>query len=136
MQNYNGHERRQPLSGISKQTFIDNAREVFGGKAAGLFGLLYDMQRCTDSKVELANEKIEHNLQVVQSMFVEVNNKCADCVEDNDDRYIKRMKIGKHRRLPFSMLGTFAIFGVICLLIGLGILELKGILNLNWLLKL
>lgn len=102
---------------------MDTAQEVFGPKSAGLFGMLYDMQRCTDSKVQLANEKID-----------QWNDKCSHCQDDFDGRYIKKFEVGKWS-LPFSKFGFLLIFAAVFIMLGLGILELKDILNFKWLLR-
>lgn len=127
MDSYNGTDRRQPLSGISKQTFMDNAKEAFGDKAAGFFGLWYDMQRCTDSKVELANQKIN-----------DIKNQCEcrlkDCLNQFDSRYLKQFSIF-NKSFPISTLGFLIIFGGFWLLVGLGILDITDVVDIKSIIK-
>ena len=119
---YNGSDRRASLGGISRQTFVTNALEVFGEKAEGLFGLLYDMQRCTDSKIQLANEKIDTNQQIVTAMFDGIKEQCKCRAEECDNRFIKKIS----DRLPISWVSFITILCLMCFMAGVGILDLTG----------
>ncbi len=67
-------ERRAPMGGISKETFINPTSQTHERE------LLYDMLSCIDSKVKLNSEKIE-----------KIKDRPAQCVEDFDRRYFKRL---------------------------------------------
>lgn len=129
---YNGSDRRASLGGISRQTFVTNASEVFGKKAEGLFGLLYDMQRCTDSKIQLANEKIDFNRQAVTTMFEGIQQQCECRADECDGKFIKKVS----GRIPISWASFITLLCFMCFMAGIGILDWTGKIDLIGFLKL
>lgn len=68
-------DRRAPLGGISKQTFVNPESDTHERE------LLYDMLSCIDSKIQVNSKKIE-----------QINKKCpADCIVEFDKRYLRRI---------------------------------------------
>ena len=131
---YNGAERRQPLAGISRQTFMDNATKAFGEDAKPLFGMLYDISSCQSSQIALANDNIENNRKVVVAKISAIEQQCscrmAECQDMWDQRFIRKAKImGKY--WPISFLSIFIISCAVCLAIGLGIIEVTNIIDLK-----
>lgn len=128
MTSYNGKDRRQALAGISRQTYMDNAAQVFGSESKGFWGMNYDiMAALFGCQKHMANK--------CDSCFTSKENvdKIME-IADLDSIFIRRFTMGK-KVLPISKISFLVIFGCICIGIGAGILEYKGIINLKWLLK-
>lgn len=87
-------DRRQPLGGISRETFVNASDERHYRQ------LEYDILSCIDSKIQRnANE------------ILKINNKCpAECIIDFDRRYLKKV----HERIPMSLYELVAY----CLVLG------------------
>ena len=106
-------DRRQPLGGITKETFVNAQDESL------YRGLQYDIMACIDSKIQFNSAQI-----------TKINMKCPnDCIVEFDKRYIKRA----WEKLPVSKSELVTYLVVAGVLLGLGLIEFTGIVK--WLPK-
>ena len=106
-------DRRQPLGGISRQTFVNPKSDTHERE------LLYDVLSCIDSKIQFNSAQI-----------TKINMKCPnDCIVEFDKRYIKRA----WEKLPVSKSELVTYLVVAGVLLGLGLIEFTGIVK--WLPK-
>jgi hypothetical protein len=104
-------ERRQPLAGISKPTFMSVGARSVGEDFAGL---LYDM------------------LRDIKACQLRQTKKCGLCSEEFDERYLKKVT----KKVPLSWPELTATIFVVGCLVGLGVLEVSGKIDLKELVKL
>lgn len=94
----NVEERRAPLGGISKPSFMAVAEHSVGEDFAGM---LYDM------------------LRDIKSCQIRQGRKCDTCYEDFDKKYLRKI----HKKIPLSWPEFIAVLLVVGGMIALGIID-------------
>ena len=103
-------DRRQPLGGISKETFVNAQDETL------YRGLQYDILSCIDSKIQLNSGEIK-----------KMNAKCPnDCIISFDKRYVRRFS----EKLPLSRSELIAYVFIVGALFGLGYLTISKVVGM------
>ena len=101
------NDRRQPLGGISKETFVNAQDEML------YRGLQYDILSCIDSKIQFNSGQIK-----------QINDKCPkDCIVDFDRRYVRKV----WEKLPVSKVELIAYLLFIGILIGMKVIPFTAI---------
>jgi hypothetical protein len=80
--------------------------------------------------IEMLDSKIDRNVNVVQTKFLEIKEHCTCQLEDCEKKFIKRVA----EKIPLSVFGLIGLALLIGVLIGLGILDAKNIIDLSKLL--
>ena len=105
------NDRRQPLGGITKETFVNAQDETL------YRGLQYDILSCIDSKIQLHTGEIK-----------KMNDKCPqDCIIGFDKRYVQRFS----EKLALSRSELIAYVFIIGSLFGLGYLTVSKIAGMG-----
>jgi hypothetical protein len=123
------NERRK-IGGMEKSTYLDLVAKAGGNTE--LAALDFDIRQCLIGKIEMLDSKIDRNVNVVQTRFLEIKEHCT-CQEENcEKKFIKRVS----EKIPLSLFGLIGLTLIVGVLIGLGILEVTDVIDLSKLLAL